>query len=142
MPWWIYVAAYFDACIVGGVVVAVYLYVMRGWFLATPQHRRRFFDWLTFRPPFFDWLAFLGGAIERAVALTLVLWAAPYLPPFIGGWVLLKFAIGWQREKYGEEVAKGSFLALTGSVLSFAIAIGVGVALNPAALDIWAAPHG
>jgi hypothetical protein len=38
-------------------------------------------------------------------------------------------------------VAKESFLALIGSVLSFAIAIGVGVALNPEALKIWATPH-
>jgi hypothetical protein len=72
----------------------------------------------------------------------LVLWAPPYLPPFIDGWVLLKFAIGWQRQKYGDEVATGSFLALIGNVLSFAIAIGVGVVLNPAALDIWVKPHG
>jgi len=56
--------------------------------------------------------------------------------------VLLKFAIGWQRQKYGDEAARESFLALIGNVLSFAIAIGVGVALNPAALDIWAKPHG
>jgi hypothetical protein len=94
------------------------------------------------RPPFSDWPAFFGGAVERAVALTLVLWAPPYLPSFIGGWVLLKFAIGWQREKHDDEVAKGSFLALIGNVLSFAIAIGVGVLLNPEALEIWANPHG
>jgi hypothetical protein len=107
----------------------VCLYVMR-WLVLEKE-----------RPPFSDWPACLGGVVERAVALTLVLYAPPYLPPFIGGWVLLKFAIGWQRQEYGDAVAKGSFLALIGSVLSFAIAIGVGVLLNPAALDIWAKPH-
>jgi hypothetical protein len=93
---------------------------------------------IVMRCPPRDLPAFYGGAVERLVALTLVLWAPPYLPSFIGGWVLLKFAIGWQREGYGgkdeDEVAKGRFLALIGNVLSFAIAIGVGVFLNPAAL--------
>jgi hypothetical protein len=40
------------------------------------------------------------------------------------------------------DVEKGRFLALIGNVLSFAIAIGVGLALNPAAREIWAKPHG
>jgi hypothetical protein len=134
MPWCVYVAAYFDVCVLGWLAVAVCLYVMR-WLVLRKGSR----------PPFSDWPAFLGGAVERAVALTLVLWAPPYLPSFIGGWVLLKFAIGWQREGYGgndkDEVAKGRFLALIGNVLSFAIAIGVGVFLNRAALEIWAKPH-
>jgi hypothetical protein len=127
-----YVAAYLGVCIGGWLVVAVLLYLMR-------------LSVLKKKPDFFDLPAFYGGAVERLVALTLVLWAPPYLPSFIGGWVLLKFAIGWQREGYGgkgeDEVAKGRFLALIGNVLSFAIAIGVGVFLNPAALEIWAKPH-
>jgi len=135
MPWWKYVAAYLVACVVGCLVVAVCLYGMRWLFLKKEN-----------RPPFFDWLAFLGGAVERFVALTLVLFAPPYLPPFIGGWVLLKFAIGWQREGYGGgdkgDVEKGRFLALIGNVLSFGIAILVGVLLNPEALEMWAKPHG
>jgi hypothetical protein len=77
------------------------------------------------------------GATERAVALTLVLLAPPYLASFIGGWVLLKFAIGWQREKHSDEVARGSFVALIGNVLSFAIAIAIGVYLNPDALKFF-----
>ena len=129
-----YVAAYLGVCVAGWLAVAVCLYVMR-WLVLKKENR----------PRFSDWPAFLGG-IERVVALTLVLWAPPYLPSFIGGWVLLKFAIGWQREEYGGEdkrdVEKGRFLALIGNVLSFAIAIGVGLLLNPAALEIWAKPHG
>jgi hypothetical protein len=123
--------AYLLACVGGWLAVACALYVMR---------------WLVLEknlPPFSDWPAFLGGATERAIALTLVLKAPPYLPAFIGGWVLLKFAIGWQREGYGGkgdegEVAKGRFLALIGNVLSFAVAIAIGVALNPKALEVWA----
>ena len=55
--------------------------------------------------------------------------------------MLLKFAIGWQREKRDDddekEVATQSFLALIGSVLSFSIAIAIGVFLNPNALEVW-----
>jgi hypothetical protein len=122
-----YLGAYLLACVGGWLAVACALYVMR-WLVLEKKSR----------PPFSDWPAFLGGATERAVALTLVLKAPPYLPAFIGGWVLLKFAIGWQREKHGDEVAKQSFLALIGSVLSFAVAIAIGVALNPKALEVWA----
>ena len=90
------------------------------------------------RPPFMDGVPFLVGATERFVGLTLVLMAPSYLSAFIGGWVLLKFAIGWQREKHGSQIAEQSFLALIGSVVSFAIAIAIGVALNQKALDVWA----
>jgi hypothetical protein len=138
LPWCVYVAAYFDVCVLGWLAVAVCLYVMRRLVVRetalVPRQKTR--------PPFSDWPAFLGGAVERAVALTLVLLAPAYLPSFIGGWVLLKFAIGWQRQRNGDEVARGSFLALIGNVLSFAIAIWVGVLLNPKALEIWAQPHG
>jgi hypothetical protein len=126
---WI-VVAYLGVCVGGWLVVAVCLYVMR--WLVLPE-----LNWSKFS----DWPAFFGGAVERAVALTLVLWAPPYLASFIGGWVLLKFAIGWQREERSEAVAKGSFLALIGNVISFAIAIAGGVLLNPKALEIWATPH-
>jgi hypothetical protein len=126
-----YLVAYILACIAGWLAVACALYVMRRLVLKEKN-----------RPPFIDWISFFGGATERAVALTLVLKAPPYLPAFIGGWVLLKFAIGWQREKRDDddekEVATQSFLALIGSVLSFAIAIAIGLALNPKALDVWA----
>jgi hypothetical protein len=52
--------------------------------------------------------------------------------------VLLKFALGWQREKNSSEVMTDSMLALIGSVLSFATAIAVGVYLNRHAIDVWA----
>lgn len=120
-----YLGAYFLACVVGWLAVACALYVMR-WLVLKER-----------RPPFIEWSAFLGGATERAVALTLVLTAPPYLPAFIGGWVLLKFAIGWQRST-SDEVAEQSFLALIGNVISFAIAIAIGVLLNPKALEVWA----
>src|SRR5215831_19473366 len=68
MPWWTYIAAYLGVCVAGWLAVAVCMYVMR---LLVLQKER---------PPFSDWPAFLGGAVERAVALTLVPWAPPYLP--------------------------------------------------------------
>jgi hypothetical protein len=121
-----YVGAYLLACVGGWLAVACALLGMR-WLVLDNKNR----------PPFSDWITFFGGATERAIALTLVLMAPSYLPSFIGGWVLLKFAIGWQREKHGSQIAEQSFLALIGSVLSFAIAIAIGAALNHKALDVW-----
>jgi hypothetical protein len=120
-----YLLAYLVVCVVGHFVVAVLLYGMRR-------------VTLNRRPEFWDWSVFFIGATERAVALTLVLLAPPYLPPFIGGWVALKFALGWQRERKTKEALTGSMLALIGNVLSFTIAIGVGVYLNRHAIDVWA----
>jgi hypothetical protein len=117
------VGAYLLACVGGWFVDAVCLYFIR---------------WLVLkRGPFIDGSVIIVGVTERAVALTLVLFAPPYLASFIGGWVLLKFAIGWQREKHSDEVAKGSFVALIGNVISFAIAIAIGVVLNPDALKFF-----
>jgi hypothetical protein len=67
--------AYFLTCVVGHFVVAVCLWLMR---LALKKENR---------PKFSEWSIFFLGATERAVALTLVLWAPAYLPTFIGGWV-------------------------------------------------------
>jgi hypothetical protein len=62
------------------------------------------------------------------------------MPTFIGGWMLLKFAVGWQRRAKepnvdGDFVEKSAMLALIGNVLSFAIAVAGGVAL------VWATAH-
>jgi hypothetical protein len=137
MPWWVYVGAYLVACVGGGFAVGCCLYGMRHLVLKKEN-----------RPPFAEWHVFFVGATERAVALTPVLLAPPYLGSFVGAWVVLKFALGWQRaqqiaDKAGKEedkeVGKGSLLALIGNVLSFAIAIAIGAYLNPKALDVWAA---
>jgi hypothetical protein len=89
--------------------------------------------------PFIEWSGFLIGSIERAVALTLMIWAPRYLVTFVGGWVLLKFAIGWQRTPLNARIVRGSLLALIANVLSFAIAIAGGLYLNPAALAYFGA---
>ena len=123
-----YVAAYFCACVGGWFVVACCMCVM---------HRLVLKEWR----PFSEWSDFLVGAIERAVALTLVLLAPSYLPTFIGAWIALKMALGWQRDHYSDSVRLKSLLGLIGSVISFAIAIVVGYALNPDALDVWATAH-
>lgn len=70
------------------------------------------------------------------MALTLVLKAPPYLPAFVGGWVLLKFALGWQRETKSSEVLTDSMLALIGNVISFGIAIWVGASIYPHAIYV------
>ncbi len=88
-----------------------------------------------------DWSVFFIGATERAVALALVLTAPPYLPAFVGGWILLKFALDWQRAEKGDDVMTDSMLAMVGNVLSFAVAIGAGIILNPIAIKLWASPH-
>jgi hypothetical protein len=133
-----YLFAYLVVCLGGHYVVAALMYWMRRITLKLPR--------------FWDWSVFFTGITERAVALTLVLFAPPYLASFIGG---LKFAANWKRrDPYKEstlaeeiqgtvvdQVAQGSMLFLIGNVLSFAIAIAVGVALNPKALDVWATAH-
>jgi hypothetical protein len=82
-------------------------------------------------------LVFWLGATERAIATTLVIFAPPYLPVFIGGWVALKFAVGWQRYA-GEAEAGGAMVALIGNVISFAVSIAIGLMVNPSALETWA----
>ncbi len=84
----------------------------------------------------FDPLALYVGGTERAVVTTLVIFTPAYVPAFIGGWVVLKIAAGWGRRQ-GNDAEKGHFLALVGSVISFAIAIGVGLWLDPSALSVW-----
>jgi hypothetical protein len=131
----VYFLAYFLASIIGHIVVATCLWIIRRLSLKAQN-----------RPPFSEWGSFFFGATERAVALTLVLMAPAYLPAFIGGWVVLKFAIGWQRqqlqpslfEEDTRQVATQSFVALIGSVISFAIPIAVGLFLYPEALNAWA----
>jgi hypothetical protein len=98
-----------------------------------------------------DWGVFFLGNTERLVAVALVVWAPSYLPSFIGGWVVLKFALGWQARMSDKEhpskeerdkIRQGSMLAMIGNVLSFAIAIAVGWVLNPDALKVWGRlPH-
>jgi hypothetical protein len=77
---------------------------------------------------------FYVGGSERFVATTLVLFAASYLPAFIGGWVALKFAAHWQRAG-GSHVP--GLVALVGSIISFSVAIGAGLIFDRSALAVW-----
>ncbi|WP_271079488.1 hypothetical protein [Aurantiacibacter sp. MUD61] len=83
--------------------------------------------------PAFRMMTFYVGGVERMITLTLVLWAPAQLPLFIGGWIALKMAANWQRQK-GADAAQGNLLALVGNALSFSIPIAVGVWLNPTAI--------
>jgi hypothetical protein len=119
MPVYLYVAIYLIVLIVGHFFVASCLYAMRRLVRVKPL------------PPFTEWLNFFIGGTERSVAWALYLWAPSNLPTFIGGWVLLKFAVGWQRRAKepnvdGDFVEKSAMLALIGNILSFATAIAGG----------------
>lgn len=93
--------------------------------------------------PMFRWLDFWLGATERSIATCLVIWAPGALAGFIGGWVALKFAANWQRRAVDErgtgpsKVGQASQIAIIGSALSFAIAIGCGLMASPASLSQW-----
>jgi hypothetical protein len=126
MPVYRYVEVYFLVLVVGNYVVAYIMLLMR-WLVALDTR------------PIIEWSGFLIGLTERAVALTLVAWAPRYLAPFIAGWVLLKFAIGWQRTPLNPRIALGSVLALIANVVSFAIAIAGGLYLNDKALAYFGA---
>jgi hypothetical protein len=74
--------------------------------------------------PIFEWLVFWVGGVERTAAITLAFCAPNQLATFIGGWTVLKFAAGWQREPNDKSgVKSGSLVALIGSVLSFGFAM-------------------
>ena len=108
-------------CIGGNYFVAYIMFLVK-WLVGLDTH------------PIIEWSGFCIGFTERAVALTLAIWAPRYLVTFIGGWVLLKFAVGWQRTLLNYKVALGSLLALIGNVLSFATAIAGGLYLNQKAI--------
>ena len=118
---YVYIAVYLLVCVGGNYLVA-YIMLFLKWLVGLDTR------------PIIEWTGFCIGFTERAVALTLVLWAPRYLVTFIGGWVLLKFAIGWQRTPLNAKVARGGLLALIANVLSFAAAIAGGLYLNPDAL--------
>jgi len=103
-------------CVVGNYAVAYFLFLLK-WSLG-----------LDTRPIVERMASFIG---QRAVALTLFLLAPHYLAAFIGGWVLLKFALGWQRTPFVYKLAVGGQVALIGNVFSFAIAIAGGYYLHP-----------
>jgi hypothetical protein len=118
MPVHVYIEIYILVCIGGNYLVAYCLFFLK-WLMALDTR------------PIVERMAFFIGFTERAVALTLFLLAPRYLAVFIGGWVLLKFALGWQRTPFVYKLAVGSQVALIGNVLSFAIAIVGGYYLRP-----------
>jgi len=79
------------------------------------------------------------GCTERAVATTMVIIAPAYVGGFILAWVGAKLAANWQRISPSRPFTRqGTLIALLGSVYSFSIAIGVGLWVQPRALDAWA----
>ncbi|MEP7031389.1 MAG: hypothetical protein ABI830_10690 [Pseudolabrys sp.] len=104
--------AYFLSIVVGSVIVNQCLYFIRKT-SGVPQSG-------------FKWLDFWIGGTERAIATTLYLLAQQHLPVFIGGWVALKFAANWKRQRYSQKVSTGTLISLIGNALSFSIAIASG----------------
>jgi hypothetical protein len=101
----IYVGAYVVGCGIGGhVFVAWWMWFIRRVCL---EKRDKFLNKVR------EGSVLFIGVTERAVALTLIVWTPSYLPAFVGGWVALKFALGWQRAP--PDVAKESLLALIGT---------------------------
>jgi hypothetical protein len=88
---------------------------------------------------FFRPLDIYVGGCERIVVTTLVMFAPKYVPVFIGGWIVLKFAANWER-RTEPKANQASLVALVGSVLSFSAAILAGLIVNPDAVRIWEAP--
>jgi len=126
-----YIGAYILSIPVGWLIAGSAVYLMR--LTITPLADGRKTPRDSFRL-----LDLWVGGVERAVATTLILLAPRYLPGFIGGWVVLKFAANWQRRPYEAAVAEGSLVSLVGSVLSFTVAIAAGLLVRPDALAILA----
>lgn len=126
IPVWLsYVIAYAASTVGGWLVVGAFLKVIR-WTVGLSLES-------------FKWLDFWIGSAERTVAISLVVWAPDQLPPFVGGWIALKFAANWQRQaSNGPKVRQGSLIALIGSVLSFTVAIVAGCFLHPEVISHFA----
>lgn len=118
-------------------VVAYALSIGGGWFIAgiCVYWARRL---CKIPREFFRWIDIWVGGTERIVATTLVLLAPGYLAVFIGGWIALKFAANWKRRENEPGANEASLIFLVGNVWSFAVAIAVGVVMNPGVLDFFA----
>ena len=87
------------------------------------------------------WVPMLMGIVERAIVVTLILWAPKVVTGFIGGWMLLKIAGGWGLLKDPTTRNRSTnFIGLMGNVISFGWAIGVAVHMHPVSLAIFNAP--
>jgi hypothetical protein len=125
MDWWVALFVLFVLTFGGWVVVGLTLLAVRKSTFGRRQEVKECFGALEL------WL----GSTERLVAAALVAIGSPHLSAFIGAWIALKLAANWQRIKSDkDEVRKGHLIALIGSVLSFTIAILVGLYINPGAL--------
>jgi len=113
------IALYASSIILGFGLVGFSLYLMRKKVLPRRKFRQSF-----------GWMVFFVGATERFAATTLAAFAPAQLASFIAGWVALKYAVNWQK-KPDNKARENSLFAIIGTVLSFAIAIGIGLAITP-----------
>jgi hypothetical protein len=87
------------------------------------------------------WLAMWIGIAERAIVTALTIWAPSAVAVFVGGWVLLKFAGGWGRIKEQDVHTRSVYMiGLLGNVVSFSVAIAVGLVVSPNSLAALSSP--
>jgi hypothetical protein len=83
----------------------------------------------------FNLLVLAIGFTEQMAAILLIYFSPLYLAPFVGGWIGLKYAAGWQPS--GTAFAREkSLLALIGTVWSFGFGIAAGLLINKNAIDL------
>jgi hypothetical protein len=83
------------------------------------------------------WVSFSVAIVERATITILFIEVPKLVPAFIGGWTVAKFAAGWGRIVTSDDnIRRLHMIALVGSVLSYAIAIGAGIWARPESLAI------
>lgn len=70
------------------------------------------------------WIPALLGVVERAIVITLLIWALPTAGAFMGTWIAVKAAGGWGTLKDGTLFSRCIFLVgLMGSALSILWAV-------------------
>lgn len=81
-------------------------------------------------PERIPFIPLLIGVFERAIITTLVGFSIPGAAAFIGTWVLIKAAGGWQTWGEGKYARAVLFVGLLGSALSIVFALVAGIILR------------
>src|SRR4051812_8578046 len=110
MTWCVWIAIIALETIGGWVATASVLIAIR---LTTGAGK----EWREYFDVFSLWL----GSFERIIATVLFIAAPAALTPFIGGWIVAKYAANWKRHPDDDKSARRkSLMFLIGSIVSFA----------------------
>ena|SRR5258706_15431790 len=123
------VEAYILSAVVGGLIAGGWVHILVGilhWQIGPDPTSSTERIW---------WIPVLIGIAERMIVTTLVIWSPKLLAGFIAGWMALKVAGGWGllRESTARNRSTRA-IALLGSVVSLAWAIGIGLYFAPESL--------